>query len=175
MATEVSTVSSARNEAHELGRQWRSLGRAATIVALLTSPVAFAWWYVHEGLDFRYAFLLTVIEVAAFRGLIDVIFRRFIPWPSLFGAEESLREEDVVARKRVWFWRRWFSRLLWLVVIGIVVYGIGLLLEAWLGANWVESVFGPTPAAQFLPILLQMPLLFLANFAIFFGPFLLMK
>ena len=163
-----------RSGAEQLASEWRRLTRVATVVAVLTAPVAFEWLHLMHGWSIGWSLVGTFVMVIAFRGLIDVIFRRFIPWPSLFGAEESLREEDVVARKRVWFWRRWFSRLLWLVVIGIVVYGIGLLLEAWLGANWVESVFGPTPAAQFLPILLQMPLLFLANFAIFFGPFLLM-
>src|SRR5580765_3705074 len=127
MATEVSTVSSARNEALELGRQWRSLGRAATIVALLTSPVAFAWFYIHQGLDFRYAILLTVIEVAAFRGLVDVVFRRFIETPSLFGADSpELRAEDVVNRRRSSFWRtvwKWTWRffvlvtLIWLVLV----------------------------------------------------------
>jgi len=163
-----------RSGAEQLASEWRRLTRVATVVAVLTAPVAFEWLHLMHGWSIGWSLVGTFVMVIAFRGLIDVIFRRFIPWPSLFGAEESLREEDVVARKRVWFWRRWFSRLLWLVVIGIVVYAIGLLLEAWLGANWVESVFGPTPAAQFLPIILQMPLLFLANFAIFFGPFLLM-
>ena len=163
-----------RSGAEQLASEWRRLTRVATVVAVLTAPVAFEWLHLMHGWSIGWSLVGTFVMVIAFRGLIDVIFRRFIPWPSLFGAEESLREEDVVARKRVWFWRRWFGRLMWLVVIGIVVYGIGLLLEAWLGANWVESVFGPTPAAQFLPIILQMPLLFLANFAIFFGPFLLM-
>ena len=50
----------------------------------------------------------TILAVAAFRGLLDLIFRRFIPWPSLFGIDNAeLREEDVVTRRRVWFWRFW--------------------------------------------------------------------
>src|SRR2546426_699854 len=61
-----------------LSEQWRSLTRIATLVALLTSPAAFVWFHSHEGLRFRYALLLTLIEVAAFRGLVDVVFRRFI-------------------------------------------------------------------------------------------------
>ena len=45
-----------------------------------------------------------------FRGLADLIFHRLIPWPSLFGLDSpQLREEDVVARRRVWFWRFWLK------------------------------------------------------------------
>src|SRR5438105_692475 len=84
-----------------LAEQWRSLTRLATLVALLTSPAAFVWFHSHEGLRLRYALLLTVIEVAAFRGLVDIAFRRFIASPSLFGEErEELRHEDVVMRRR---------------------------------------------------------------------------
>jgi hypothetical protein len=40
------------------------------------------------------------VAVIAFRGLVDVVFRRFIPWPSLFGTDETrLREDDVLARR----------------------------------------------------------------------------
>ena len=77
------------------GRQWRSLARTATAVAVLTSPVVFTWFYLHQQLDFRYALLLTVIEVAAFRGLVDLLFRRFIETPSLFGD----REREPCARR----------------------------------------------------------------------------
>jgi hypothetical protein len=39
--------------------------------------------------------------VIAFRGMVDLLIRRMIPWPSLFGTEDSrLREEDVVNRRR---------------------------------------------------------------------------
>src|ERR1051325_2028559 len=99
-----------------LAEQWRSLTRLATVVALLTSPVAFVWFHSHEGLRLRYALLLTLVEVAAFRGLVDVAFRRFIASPSLFGEErEELRHEDVVMRRRLAFWRmawRWAWRVL---------------------------------------------------------------
>ena len=48
--------------------------------------------------------------VVVFRGLVDLVFHRMIPWPSLFGLESpQLREEDVVARRRVWFWRFWLK------------------------------------------------------------------
>src|SRR5436190_12514415 len=111
-----------------LAEQWRSLTRLATLVALLTSPAAFVWFYSHEGLRLRYALLLTVIEVAAFRGLVDVAFRRFIASPSLFGEErEELRHEVVVTRRRLAFWRmawRWAWRVL---VVGALTWAVRVL------------------------------------------------
>src|SRR3954451_19498867 len=142
MATEAITPSALRDAGEaDRSRQWRALARTATAVALLTSPVCFTWLYLHEQLDFRYALLLTVIEVAAFRGLVDLLFRRFIETPSLFGVEsEALREADIVARRRVSFWRMVWRlvrfvvvvvSLLWLV---LVFFGHGL--------SWVETAQG---------------------------------
>src|SRR2546423_11416031 len=102
MATDTRAV---RVTSPELAAQWRSLTRAATFVAILTSPAVFVWLHNRQGLAVRYALLLTVIEVAAFRGLMDILFRRYIKTPSLFGEEsQELRESDVVARRRVAFW-----------------------------------------------------------------------
>ena len=71
------------------------------MVAVLTAPAVFVWLHVHNGLALRYALVLTLIEVAAFRGLVDLLFRRFIASPSLFGEErEELRAEDIVVRRR---------------------------------------------------------------------------
>src|SRR5438105_6412679 len=116
-----------------LGEQWRSLTRAAPAVALLTAPAAFVWLHSHNGLRLRYALLLTLVEVAAFRGLVDVFFRRFIASPSLFGEErEELRAEDVVMRRRLSFWRlwwRWAGRVLMLITLTwlvLVFFGHGL-------------------------------------------------
>ena len=90
MATEAISPSSLHGAADaDRSRQWRSLARTATAVAVLTSPVVFIWFYVHQQLGFRYALLLTVIEVAAFRGLVDLLFRRFIESPSLFGESRA--------------------------------------------------------------------------------------
>ncbi len=176
MATEspVPALVQPRSGTEQLAAEWRRLTRVATVVAVLTAPAAFVWLHQVQGWSVGWSLLGTFLEVIAFRGLVDVVLRRFIPWPSLFGAEEALREEDVVARRRVWFWRRWFGRLMWLVVIGIVLYGINLLLEALLGADWLQSALGPSPGTAFLALMLQMPILLIANFAIFFGPFLLM-
>ena len=179
MATDVTTVSAAAGTGSELGGQWRSLTRAATLVALLTSPAAFVWLHVHEGLALRYALILTVVEVAAFRGLVDVVFRRFIESPSLFGHDsQELRAEDVVNRRRSSFWRgvwRWVWRGLVLVTLTwacLDFFGHGLTWGRTLhDFLHVFSVFGNT---SFVGQFVVLPLFFLFNFLIFFGPMMAM-
>ena len=162
-----------------LGEQWRSLTRTATIVALLTAPAVFVWLHAHNGLAIRYALVLTLIEVAAFRGLVDVLFRRFIASPSLFGEErEELRAEDIVMRRRLSFWRliwRWTWRLIVLITVSWIVldfFGHGL--------SWGETAHGFAHAFSkigsggLLSQLLILPIFFLVNFGIIFGPMLAM-
>ena len=162
-----------------LSEQWRSLTRIATLVALLTSPAAFVWFSAHEGLRLRYALLLTVIEVAAFRGLVDVVFRRFIASPSLFGEErDELRREDVVMRRRLAFWRmswRWVWRVLVLITLSwavLVFFGHGITWGRTAHGFWhALSVFGNT---SMLGQFIVLPFFFLFNFLIFFGPMMAM-
>ena len=75
-----------------------------------------------------WAIVATILGVAAFRGLLDLIFHRFIPWPSLFGIDNAeLREEDVVARRRVWFWR-WWAKIAWFILLIIfAIYAVRVL------------------------------------------------
>jgi cell division protease FtsH len=162
-----------------LADQWRSLTRLATLVALLTSPVAFVWFHSHEGLRLRYALLLTLVEVAAFRGLVDVAFRRFIASPSLFGEEgEELRHEDVVMRRRLAFWRmswRWAWRVLVAITLTwavLVFFGHGLTWGRTAHDFWhALSIFGNTSVLGQFAVL---PFFFLFNFLIFFGPMMAM-
>src|ERR1700748_2560460 len=88
-----------------LAGEWRRLRRAATAVALFTAPMFFVVAYDKLGLSLLTAILVTIGAVIAFRGLIDVCARRFLPWPSMYGVERDVAEEDVVARRRTWFWR----------------------------------------------------------------------
>ena len=89
---------------NELAGQWRRLTRAATAVALITAPAIVVWLNQTEGWSWFWSILAALFLVVSFRGLIDLIFHRMIPRPSLFGLEsQQLREEDVVARRRVWF------------------------------------------------------------------------
>ena len=92
----------------ELAGQWRRLTRAATFVALLTAPAVVLWLNQTQGWSWFWSIVAALLLVVVFRGLIDLVFHRLIPRPSLFGLESpQLREEDVVARRRVWFWRFW--------------------------------------------------------------------
>ncbi len=97
MATEDGLVGLPSGEAtRELTLQWRRLIRTATAVAVLTSPVAFVWFREEVGLRWGWAVFWSLVAVMAFRGLMDIVVRRFIPWPSLFGTDEQrLRDEDV--------------------------------------------------------------------------------
>ena len=103
----------------ELASQWRRLTRAATAVALLTAPALVVWFNQTQGWAWYWSILAALLVVVCFRGVVDLVFHRMIPRPSLFGLEsQQLREEDVVARRRVWFWRFWLKVA---IVVAIVV------------------------------------------------------
>jgi ATP-dependent Zn protease len=146
-----------------LADQWRRLRWSATAVALLTSPAAFIWFHEIEGWSVGWSLLATFLLVIAFRGMVDLAFKRAIPWPSLFGDDSrKLREEDVVNRRRVWFWR---SVLRFAIFFAIVAIPISLLLQR----------AGQELLIQVLPLLVMLPLFLVFNFIILFGPLLLMN
>ena len=62
----------AQEESTLLAQQWRMLARAATFVAILTSPAAFVWLHKQQGWSIGWSILATITTVAAFRGLIDL-------------------------------------------------------------------------------------------------------
>jgi len=167
-------------QAVALAREWRRLGRAATFVALLTSPVLFVLLRERLEWPFLWALLGTLLGVAIFRGIIDVIAHRLIPSPSLYGAEE-LKEEDVVSRRRLWYWRKKFRRVFGLFLFVAVTTAIAMVYQSFAGGDASISgglstigdlfaAFGPI-ALGYLPIIF---ILFFANFLILFGPLLLL-
>ena len=97
--------------ASALAHEWRRLTRAATAVALLTAPAFFLVLYESNHLNLVASLLITVLAVLVFRGLVEVVARKLIPSPSLYGVDQSLRDEDMVARRRYWWWRTRFHRL----------------------------------------------------------------
>src|SRR5215212_667098 len=114
----------------ELADQWRRLTRAATLVALLTSPALFVWFKQYNGWSTLVSLAATVGAVIVFRGFADLLFRRLIPWPSLFGADsDQLRDEDVIGRRRAWYWRK-KARLA--AVVGIAITVVWLIR----GGSW---------------------------------------
>ena len=172
----------AQEESTLLAQQWRTLARAATFVAILTSPAAFVWFHKHQGWSIGWSILATITTVAAFRGLIDLVLRRFIPWPSLFGSDDAqLKEEDVVNRRRAWFWRFWY-RLVWLgVIVVTLVYFVKVLKHgtddtSWLGTakSMLGSAFDAIGTGSLWMQLLFFGFLFIGNFMIFMGPLVLM-
>ncbi len=60
----------------------------------------------------------------AFRGAVDVVMRRTIPWPSLFAVEDKhAKTEDIVNRRRSWWWRKFYFRVfVFIVFIVIPIY-----------------------------------------------------
>src|SRR5689334_16453894 len=168
--------SSASELNRELASGWRRLTRAATIVALLTSPALVAFFMHQNHWPFWKAVLVALGLVIAFRGLIDLLFRRFIPWPSLFGLESKQhREEDVLGRRRAWFWHFWFR-------VGVLFALLVTIVWLFRGGSWAGALTSighgaghifSTPALWVQVVFVFF--LFIANFAILMGPLLLMN
>src|SRR5215212_3093709 len=162
-----------------LATQWRHLTRAATFVALLTSPAFFAILYQRNGWGLLAAIVVSGIAVIAFRGLVDVLARKLIPSPSLYGADQKMAEEDVIAKRRLWYWRTKYRRLTYFLVLAAITIGVIFFIQ-WLSGDPVSlsaafdsigrwlTVLGPT----LLVLGLQLPLLFFINLLILFGPLL---
>src|SRR5215475_2253998 len=151
------------DEQRQLTAQWRTLRRAATGVALLSAPALFIWFHKELGWPVVWSILAALFAVAAFRGVLDLIFARFIQWPSLFGVDSpELREEDVVARRRVSFWRFW-------VRVALLAAGAVLFYEA-----ITQVVNIPSTYVRALGYGAIFFFYFIFNFGIFFGPMLIM-
>jgi ATP-dependent Zn protease len=184
MATaEVTTTGTLRSSEASvaLAAQLRRLARVATFVALLTSPAAYFFFHKEDGLSVGKSILCTVLVVVGFRGLVDLVIRRLIPWPSLFGTEDArLREEDVVNRRRAWTWRFIYRVGIFLATIITLVFlkhyfGSGPH-DSWPLTGWhiLKSIGHLFTNRGFWLQLVLVMFLFLANFLIFMGPLMLM-
>src|SRR3982074_1903534 len=100
-------------ETQALAREWKRLARAATFVALLTSPVLFGLLYYSDNWSLGAAIGGTIFGVIAFRGLIDILAHKLIPRPSLQGADAKTGQDDASARRRLWFWRGKYRFVIW--------------------------------------------------------------
>ncbi|MGH2971561.1 MAG: AAA family ATPase, partial [Gaiellaceae bacterium] len=168
-------------ESVALASQLRRLARIATIIALLTSPAAY-FWFRHAAHDsVLKSLILTALVIVGFRGLVDLVIRRVIPWPSLFGTEEArLREEDVVNRRRAWTWRFYYRVGIWIAGIVTIVFVWQVMFDAthrtWPGTA-LHTLVGIGHLLRNKTLLLQLVFvffLFFANFFIFMGPMMLM-
>ncbi|HVP74419.1 MAG TPA: AAA family ATPase [Gaiellaceae bacterium] len=168
-------------ESVALAGQLRRLTRVATAIAVLTSPAAFFWFHHSVGLGVWQSVAAAAGCVIGFRGFVDLLIRRVIPWPSLFGTDDArLREEDVVNRRRSWTWRFYFR---------VGIYFTGFITAVWF-VRWVKNKPNTTwPGTaghilHFINHILSTPqlwlqivfvmFLFMANFLIFMGPLMLM-
>src|SRR3954452_14115455 len=162
-----------------LATQWRQLTRAATVVALLTSPAFFVILYQRNGWGMIAALLVTFVAVISFRGLIDVVARRLIPSPSLYGADQRMADEDVIAKRRTWYWRKKYRRLTYLLVTLAFAILVIFTLQ-WISgndaslSNALSSIGNAiTTVGPILPYFaLQMVIFFFINVVVLFGPML---
>jgi ATP-dependent Zn protease len=165
-----------------LSYQWRRLTRAATIVALLTAPAFFLVLHDTNHISVLGSLLLSALAVLLFRGLVEVIVRKFIPWPSLLGANAELKEEDIVARRRYWYWRSKYRKLPFWIIAILIVLGLCQALFAFSGVSapffnpfaGLRTIFPPDTLPQLALVFVQLPLLLFINVFILFGPFLLL-
>jgi ATP-dependent Zn protease len=148
-------------EATELAAQLRKLSRLATVVALLTSPALIAFLWHSQGWPWWGAILGGLFAAICFRGAVDVVMRRVIPWPSLFAVDDKqAKEADVINRKRSWWWRKFYVRLFVILVIAYLIYRLG-------------NAVGWSTLAQFGVYAVTLPFFLLFNFVILFGPMML--
>ncbi|HEX3804411.1 MAG TPA: AAA family ATPase [Solirubrobacteraceae bacterium] len=165
-----------------LSYEWRRLTRAATLVALLTAPAFFLVLYDSNHLSLIASILLTALAVLLFRGLVEVVVRRFIPWPSLLGAGQELKEEDIVARRRYWYWRSKYRKLPYWIIGILILLGLCQALFAFSGIHagflhpfsGLRTIFPADTLPQLALVFVQLPLLLFINVFILFGPLLFM-
>jgi cell division protease FtsH len=164
-----------------LAREWKRLGRAATAIALLTSPVLFLALLVSLDWPWYWALLAALAMVVIFRGAVDVLAHKVIPSPTVYGVESELRHDDVINRRRLWYWRRKFRRAAWLFFFFALAVGIGMFVRSLQGGDasmggGVDAVLGVMTTylpliASYAPILV---LFFIMNFVILLGPMLML-
>ena len=164
----------------ELGEDWRRLTRVATAIALITSPAPFVYFHSALGWSLAWSFFVTFLLVIAFRGAADLMVRRMIPWPSLYGTDDDLlKEEDVIARRRVSFWRSIFRLAVFFGVLLTIIWVIRLLVPGG-STSWVDSttaiydsIHDFVTGQQLIGLLFSLPIFFLFNALIFLGPMML--
>jgi cell division protease FtsH len=159
-----------------LAREWKRLGRAATAVALLTSPILFAMLSTSFEWAWYWAALGALGMVVVFRGAVDVLAHKLIPSPSIYGAESELQRDDVIGRRRLWYWRKKFRRtFFW----GGLFLLLSLIIAIFSDESWVDGMREvitaiPSVLAAAPQLLITFVVLFFINFLILFGPLVFM-
>jgi len=165
-----------RPEQAALAREWKRLSRAATVVALFTSPAFFLVLVESNNWPVGWALLVTFFGVIAFRGLIDIVAHKVIPRPSLYGADREALLDDATERRRLWYWRGKFKFVMW--VGGVILVALWLVATiagesiGQLLSNIGHQISQPQTLVLIISLAIQLPVFFLFNFLILFGPLL---
>lgn len=152
----------------------KRLSRAATALAAFTSPLV-VLWFLNHGHSLVASIIFAVLFVGAFRGAVDLALKHLVERPQLtLEATKDDMSTDALGRRRLHFWRGKFRLLGFLSIINTLVWlSRG---GSWIGnAAWMEHAI--TSALTNKSILMQiviLPIFFLANFALFFGPMMMM-
>ncbi len=173
-----------------LSRELRRLTRVATVVAVISIPSVFWWLHHHDRWSTGKALFVTLLSILVCRGFLEILIRRLIPWPSLFGTDDArLSEEDAMNRRRAWTWGsvfRWIRRYFVIVTtiwifLTVIIWVVSLFATAHrrfsFGAVAValpRGLYDFVRSSQDRALLIELPFLFGANFLIFLGPLLMM-
>ncbi len=161
-------------EANVLRDHWRSLRRLCSMAVAIGTPAVFVWLHVHVGMGLGWSLVVTFIAAVAVRGGLELFFQRVMPWPSLFGTDDpALSEQDALGRRRLYFWSR---------KLRLVAFVLALITIVWLirGGAWDDNAghlwhqLGRLGNPSVWQQLIILPLFFVANFLLFFGPMMMM-
>ena len=135
-----------------LALQWRTFNRVANIVAIAAIPAVWMLYRDDAGFSQLHAALATWGTLAAARGTFDLLAHRFIPWPSLFGADKSFLREDTSLRRRIAFWRFvWRFTIGYLTLFGLIPYLLDVLrgdpANLWQSIVWALNGSPPCRAS----------------------------
>jgi ATP-dependent Zn protease len=139
----------------------------ATFVAVLSAPVDFLWLRL-QGHGIPFSVLATLLVIGAFRGAVDLGLKRTIKRDQRM-LQEHERAADALQKKRLYFWSRKFRFLAWYLVITTYLWHKhgGAFVDQ---LGWALHLTSAMPLAT----MIQLPLLFAANFLIFMGPMMAM-
>ncbi len=165
------------DSALSLASEWRKLGRIASFVAILTAPALYALLHMSVGWPVFWSIVGALVGIVLFRGLVDVLAHKVVPFPSLFGAGDDLRRADVIARRRHWYWKTKFRKLIWLgLIFGILLYIAASVSENNTGDGSMTGGLSQlaTWAGKAAPMVgyygLILVVFFFINLVILFGP-----
>jgi len=151
----------------------KRLAWAATAVAALTSPIIVVW-FMNHGHSLVVSVIFAVLFVGAFRGAVDLALKHLVEQvPLTLDAAKDDMAEDALRRRRLHFWRGKFRLLGILSLLITVVWLIhgGSWLGTW-GYTW--DAIASKLNGQMIQQLIILPIFFLANFLLFFGPMMMM-